>query len=171
MKSTTQYVYWTFLVICGGFAVLEFFQGSVQNAALWLLVLAAGMMLYSYLTQKKKSAQHPPMESVLEPETQAALARGDRIAFDPAGIRLRSAETCLWYDHAAQDHYDGKQGTMYLTDERLLFVADGFSFTHPLKTLQIQPTRRGIELNVLGKKMRFVTASTSLLLQVWEALQ
>lgn len=167
MKKEWKYIYYCLLIFCGGFAVLEYMDGSPKRATMWMLGLAVTVLVWTFLNQKPRQPQSA-LQSLLSEEQQQALAQGKELHFHPEGIRLRSNENCLWYDNAALDYYDGKKGTMYLSNERLFFIAPDFSFTHPLHTLELKQTRNGVEIEVYKKKMRFVTASTPLLLKVWK---
>lgn len=172
MKKNLRYVYWSLLILCGGFAVLEYFEGNRMNAALWLAGFALIMILWSLLfrTPEKKDLSRQ-LDSLLEPETRKAMDEGHFLNKKVDGVHWHTDEKVLWYDNAANDYYDGKKGVMYLSNQRILFLSKDFTFSHPIDRIELKPTKHGIELKINKHSMRFLTASTPELLLAWDQLR
>lgn len=174
MKKNMKYLYWCLLILCGGFAVLEYLDGSRVYATMWLAALAVIVLIWSIFFQNKdKLKKDDTLESILEPQTRQDMLHAKKLDLHPEGIHLRKGESVRWYDAARQDYYDGKKGKMYLSTQRIFFYADKdkFSFSHPVNTTVLKETKNGVELNINGSKMKFVTASTPELLEQWNLLQ
>ncbi len=170
-KKTIKLMYWTAVIVCAGFGILEWFMGSRTNAVLWFAALAVICVLYALYSRKKNFSKDEFLVSLLDERTKESMRNGTQVKLDTDQPILRDGETLLWMDQARQDYYKAEQGTMYLTSDRLIFFASGFSFRHPLRKITITPTRNGFKAEINGKAMSFVTASTPEFLAVYERIK
>lgn len=154
------------MVLCYGFAALEIFTGEAANCVYWLFGGAFFTLLF-FRDSKKQISRQIALESRLEPETIQNLKDGKWLNGAP-GLDMQKREVVWWYDQAAQDYYGGKAGMMYLTSKRLAFRSEEFRFDHPVFLVSMKPTSTGVEVSVNKRKMKFQTASTPLLLEIWE---
>ncbi|MCF0259386.1 MAG: hypothetical protein HUJ54_05950 [Erysipelotrichaceae bacterium] len=163
-------IFLTGMAVCFGFGVLEIFTGSADCSVWWLIGGAVFTVMYGAMKKKagkRDSDSSSELTSRLDEEERRLLESGKPLK-EAAGLDLLSNEEVWWYDEACQDYYQGKKGLMYVTSRRLKFDAEGFSFDHPIALTDIIPSANGFEACVNGKKMRFLSASTPLLLNVWE---
>lgn len=139
--------------------MLEFWQGTRSNGLLWLaaacLIYAAGKAMI-----KKPAPIKDMPESILSEEQKEMMRNHQKPVLYVPGLALKSKEEVRWTDTARVDFYDGKQDRMVLTNQRILFLHPDFRFEHPLIRAEIKKNKRGFDLKVNGRTMKFITAST-----------
>lgn len=174
-KSLYRTLYLSTLIISVGFAVMEFMDNAPGRAALWLSGGCAVLVLLSMYRKKKnpqeKSASSKPLESVLPPEAAKKIHQGELPDLHTDLLMLEPQEKLVWMDQARQDHYEGKQGMLLLSDRRIIFQNPEFSFDHPIHLITLTKTRNGVELKIRQHKMKFVTASTPELIEVYHLIR
>ncbi|MEY8379792.1 hypothetical protein [Ileibacterium valens] len=178
-KSTYKTLYWSVVIITVGFAVMEFMDENAARASLWLAigsVVLIGMSLWDKKrkqkqNQSKESSQTSALTSILTEDQKKDMKKGELIPLQIDQKFLKPKEILYWADQARQDHYDGKEGLLLLSDQNIAFENPDFSFRHPVHLVKVKETKNGIELEIRGRKMKFVTASNTEFLEVWKQLR
>ena len=156
MNKTNWY---TLYVLFGGFGLLELFTGTPEKSGIWFLLLALAMGAKALLEKKVlKKEKESPMVSGVTPEQKQALQENRLPQAKAEGIVLRKEEVCHLQVPAALDFYDMPQGTLTLTNQRVLYSSSAQHFTSEWSAVEFKKTRRGFEMKAGKRKMPFICA-------------
>lgn len=151
---------------------MELLDQRISQGALWLASGALILTLLHGLYGKKKSKEKPKaLESILEEEDILSIEQKRPLSQKKLNRPLKPGEKIYWMDETRQDHYEGKQALMILTDSRLIFTHPEFSFAHPIEDMTLIPTKTGFEISIRNNRMKFSSASDPLLFEAWKTLK
>lgn len=145
------------LALCGGFAVIGYFEGD-SSWWIWALVFIPVLIAYSLLCSKSRPQKKEPVASVLDEEKRKQMEAGIVEPME-SDVALKNGEKLLWKDYMRLDYYESTPHLFYLTDNRLFCLDEDFSFSHPLKSIVFHKGNNGISLEIGKKKYSFVTPS------------
>lgn len=174
-KSLYRALYFSVLIISVGFGIMELMDQQTARAALWLscgALILIGMSLYRKKKENHARKSDRMQKSLLTEEQIERMLQGktDSIQPETGHISLYENENVYWMDYARQDHYDGKEGILFLTDERIVFDNPDFSFSHPVHLINAKKTRNGFELVIRNRNMKFVSPSSEAFLAVFREI-
>ncbi len=154
---------------------MELMDHQIARAALWLScgsLILIGMSLYRKKKENPAKKTDNMQKSLLTEEQTEKMLQGKTEPIQPAAghIWLHENENICWMDHARQDHYDGKEGILYLTDERIVFDNPDFAFSHPIHLVNAKKTRSGFELVIRNRNMKFISPSSEAFLAVFREI-
>lgn len=159
------------LALSGGFALIGWFTHDPH----WMTYLAAfmGILVVVSLMQNKKSPAEKTdhtLKTLLPKQAAADLAKGKLPDLHPEAL-IYPDETCVWMDQVRQDYYDSKPVTMLMTTRRLFCPDPNQRFSHSLDKVSITRTKRGVTIQLGGRKMPYLCLDSDSMVKAYELVR